>query len=46
MLADFAVVPIGVTGGVKELVAEALKSYLQQPCMAQVHSSHWESCSW
>jgi hypothetical protein len=27
MLADFAVVPIGVTGGVKELVAEALKSY-------------------
>ena len=25
MLADFAVVPMGVTGGVKELVAEALK---------------------
>ncbi|MFZ1053348.1 MAG: MTH1187 family thiamine-binding protein [Candidatus Sulfotelmatobacter sp.] len=25
MLADFAVVPMGVTGGVKDLVAEALK---------------------
>jgi uncharacterized protein (TIGR00106 family) len=25
MLADFAVVPMGVAGGVKELVAEALK---------------------
>ena len=25
MLADFAVVPMGVTGGVKNLVAEALK---------------------
>ena len=25
MLADFAVVPMGVTGGVKELVAEALR---------------------
>lgn len=25
MLADFAVVPMGVTGGVKALVAEALK---------------------
>jgi hypothetical protein len=31
MLADFAVVPMGVTGGVKELVAEALK-IVDEPC--------------
>ncbi len=41
MLADFAVVPMGVTGGVKGLVAEALKELSTN----LVFPTSWEPCT-